>query len=238
VSATRRASALTPKVMMNNTRPVAINRFTSRPDDSGNWSAMFAAIVFEFEFVMMFQKYPSAGDRMMATAIVSPSARPRPSIAPEITPERPYGSTAWRIISQRVAPRASEASSCSLGVCRKTSREIAVMIGSTITASTMPTVSVERPLVDSREEINEIPERLRQPLRRVMADVQGNSNSDRRRKQQGDRGDVDRSENQRADVSQERIATTLEVGLVTCRKDRQPFLDEEEGNGTKGHQNQ
>ena len=49
----------------------------------------------------------------MATAIVSPSARPRPSTAAETMPERPKGSTAVRIISQRVAPRASAASSWS-----------------------------------------------------------------------------------------------------------------------------
>ena len=44
---------------------------------------------------------------MSRTAIVSPRARPRPSIEAEITPGRPKGSTAVRIISQRVAPRAS-----------------------------------------------------------------------------------------------------------------------------------
>ena len=49
---------------------------------------------------------------------------------------RRTGSTAIRIISQRVAPSASAASSCSVGVCRKTSRQIAVMIGRIITAST------------------------------------------------------------------------------------------------------
>ena len=45
-----------------------------------------------------------AGESTIATAIVSPSARPRPSIAAEMMPERPNGSTAMRIISQRVAP--------------------------------------------------------------------------------------------------------------------------------------
>ena len=42
-----------------------------------------------------------------------------------------------RIISQRVAPRASAASSCRTGVCRKISRQSAVMIGRIMTASTM-----------------------------------------------------------------------------------------------------
>ena len=44
------------------------------------------------------------------TAIVSPIARPRPSIAPPVIPGREYGRTAIRIISQRVAPSASAAS--------------------------------------------------------------------------------------------------------------------------------
>ena len=81
----------------------------------------------------------------MATAMVSPSARPRPSIEAETMPERPKGSTAMRIISQRVAPRARAASSCSVGVCRKISRQIAVMIGTTMTASTSAAVRIVRP---------------------------------------------------------------------------------------------
>ena len=66
---------------------------------------------------------------MIVTAIVSPSARPRPSIAAEMTPRRPNGSTAVRIISHRVAPRASAASLWVSGVWANTSRLIAVTIG-------------------------------------------------------------------------------------------------------------
>ena len=54
--------------------------------------------------------------------------------------------TAWRIISQRVAPSASDASSWRRGVCRNTSREMAVMIGRIMTASTTATVIIVRPL--------------------------------------------------------------------------------------------
>ena len=64
-------------------------------------------------------------------------------------PERPNGSTAIRIISQRVAPSASAASSCSFGVCRNTSRDTAVMIGRIITASTMPATSMVRPVAET-----------------------------------------------------------------------------------------
>ena len=55
-----------------------------------------------------------------------------------MTPGRPNGSTAVRIISQRVAPRASAASLCVAGVWANTSRERAVTIGRTMIASTMP----------------------------------------------------------------------------------------------------
>ena len=61
-----------------------------------------------------------------------------------MTPERPKGSTAMRMTSQRVAPRARAASSCIRGAWRKTSRLTLVMIGRIMIASRMPTVSSER----------------------------------------------------------------------------------------------
>ena len=64
-------------------------------------------------------------DRTSATAIVSPSARPSPSMLAPMTPGRLKGRTAVRIISQRVAPSASAASWWARGTCRKTSRLIA-----------------------------------------------------------------------------------------------------------------
>ena len=51
-----------------------------------------------------------------------------------------------RIISQRVAPSARDASSCSFGVCRNTSRQMAVMIGRIMTASTRAAVIDARPI--------------------------------------------------------------------------------------------
>ena len=53
-----------------------------------------------------------------------------------MTPDLPKGSTTDLIISQRVAPSASAASSCRRGVCRKISRDTAVMIGRIMTART------------------------------------------------------------------------------------------------------
>src|SRR5690606_17409558 len=135
-----RAMKFTAKVMTNRARPVAIRTLTLSPEASGNWAAMFAAIVWCWPGLRRKNEKSSPGEMTMSTAIVSPSARPRPSIAAEITPGRPNGSTAMRIISQRVAPRASEASSWRTGVWRNTSRATAVMIGRIITASTIPAV--------------------------------------------------------------------------------------------------
>ena len=80
-----------------------------------------------------------------ATAMVSPSARPRPSIAAEIIPARPNGSTAVRIISHLVAPSAQAASMVSRGTCRNTSRLTAETIGMIMIASTMPAISSDLP---------------------------------------------------------------------------------------------
>ena len=65
-------------------------------------------------------------------------------------PLRPKGKTAMRIISHRVAPRASAASSWRTGVWRKISRQIAVMIGTTITARTIAAVKIVRPVARHR----------------------------------------------------------------------------------------
>src|SRR5690606_3292059 len=91
---------------------------------------------------------PPETDSTMATAIVSPSARPRPSIDAPMIADRPNGSTVILIISQCVAPSASAASSCRRGVCRNASRTTAVMIGSTMTASTSAATSIVRPVDD------------------------------------------------------------------------------------------
>ena len=64
-----------------------------------------------------------------ATAMVSPTARPKPMITAATSPLRLCGNTAPRIISHRVAPIASVASFCAPGTVANTSRVIAVMIG-------------------------------------------------------------------------------------------------------------
>ncbi len=108
------------------------------PEDSGKLSAMLAAIVDGLPELIRLKVTPPETERMMATAIVSPSARPRPSIEALMIAERPNGRTVMRIISQRVAPSASAPSRRRRGVCANTSRVIALMIGRIMTARTMP----------------------------------------------------------------------------------------------------
>src|SRR3954463_14636396 len=86
--------------MTKSTRPEAISTLTASPDDSGNCRAMFAAIVDGLVELITLKVTTPDTDRTMATAIASHSARPRPSIAPLTTPERPNGSTAIRIFFQ------------------------------------------------------------------------------------------------------------------------------------------
>ena len=110
---------------------------------------MFAAIVDGFVEVKSWKVTVPVAERTIATAIVSPSARPSPSMDADTMPLRPNGSTAIRIISQRVAPSASAASSWSVGVCRKISRQMAVMIGTTMTARTIAAVKIVRPVAET-----------------------------------------------------------------------------------------
>lgn len=69
-------------------------------------------------------------------------------MAAETMPGAPKGRTAMRIISQRVAPSAS-AASCRRGAWRKISRQTAVMIGMTMTASTTEAVRIVLPVPDA-----------------------------------------------------------------------------------------
>ena len=57
---------------------------------------------------------------IIVTAIVSPRARPRARKQAARIPGRAYGSTAVRIICQRVAPSASAPSRCKRGTARQT----------------------------------------------------------------------------------------------------------------------
>ena len=65
---------LTTSVIPNSTRPEAIRALTSRPEDSGKLSAMLAAIVDGFAELIRLNVTTPETERMIATAIVSPSA--------------------------------------------------------------------------------------------------------------------------------------------------------------------
>ena len=110
---------------------------------------MLAAIVEGLPDEIRLKVTPPDTDRMIVTAIVSPSARPSPSIEPPTMAERPNGRTAMRIISQRVAPSASAPSIWVRGVRANTSRVIALMIGRIMIPSTNPTTSIVRPVAEA-----------------------------------------------------------------------------------------
>ena len=148
-------------MMTNSARPLAIRAFTPSPGRLGELQRDVRRDRRGVVQLIRLRVTTPDTDSTIATARVSPSARPRPSIAPPMTPERPYGSTAIRIISQRVAPRASAASRCRDGAWGKTSREIALMIGRIITASTRPAVSIVRPVADAGPAKSGIQPRLR-----------------------------------------------------------------------------
>src|ERR671925_1347196 len=80
------------------------------------------------------------------TAIASPTARPSPRMSAAAIPEREYGRTTPRIISQRVVPSASAPSLSSRGTPRKSSRETLETIGVIMIVSTR--IAGRRPKID------------------------------------------------------------------------------------------
>ena len=82
---------------------------------------------------------------IMATAIVSPSARPNPRTEAPMMPERTQGRVTLFATSQSVMPSADAPSFGSGGTCEKRSRVVDAMIGTIISARTMPAVSNPSP---------------------------------------------------------------------------------------------
>src|SRR6266516_304477 len=139
-----RATALTATVSTNRINPTAnsADRYMFVVA-SLNSLAIAAAIVYAgcSSETPMSWRLPIT----IVTAIVSPSARPRPRMIAPMRPARPYGSTAERTVSQRVAPIASAASRCAVGTARSTSRDTAAMSGTIMIARMMPPASSEFP---------------------------------------------------------------------------------------------
>ena len=128
---------LTTSVMRKSTKPAA--------SSAESWAALASpkrpAISAETELLPISVRFgftSNVGLMMRTTAIVSPSARPRPSMVPPMMPPRPKGSTTEVIIPHLVAPSASAASFSPCGVWEKTWRITAHAIGSTIIATAMP----------------------------------------------------------------------------------------------------
>ena len=132
----QRAMMFTISVSTNSTRPAANRADVWIPVDSPNSFAITAASVYPWanRWLPIFGALPITS----TTAIVSPIARPIPSIAPPVIPGREYGRTARRIISHRVAPSASAPSLSADGTVAMTSREIADTIGTIMIARIRP----------------------------------------------------------------------------------------------------
>src|SRR4051794_5960451 len=93
---TQRAAALTANVSAKSTKPAAMYAPVCLGLlNSAALLAIFDANVSPPEKIDQENGAPSPIlDRISITAMVSPSARPSPSIAPETTPGRPWGMTA------------------------------------------------------------------------------------------------------------------------------------------------
>lgn len=82
----------------------------------------------------------------IVTAIVSPIARPSPSITALTMPEKAAGMRTCKIVSQRVAPSPREAWRKLEGIEIKASRDKAVMIGKVIIAKMTPAGNIPGPV--------------------------------------------------------------------------------------------
>src|SRR3712207_1340685 len=123
----RRASALSNNVISNNTKAARIRALACRSLlGLGSWVAISeAALCAGLTRRAICMLLPIT----IVTAIVSPSARPRPSMTPPIMPARAYGTIASQITSHWVPPTASNASRWWTGTLLRTSREMAAMVG-------------------------------------------------------------------------------------------------------------
>src|SRR5215469_7219556 len=130
--------------MTKRIRPNAINEDRYRsPTASVNSFASDAEIVVpgcRIEALML-----CALPMTKVTAIVSPRARPRPSMVPPTMPALEYGTTTCQMTSQVVAPSPYADSFNTSGTVSNTSRITADMNGMTMTASTIPAVSTPIP---------------------------------------------------------------------------------------------
>src|SRR5213078_1776843 len=102
-SSMKRAAAITEKVMRNSAPSAISEELYRSPTASVNSLAMEAEMV--VPGASSDEPMRCALPMTKVTAMVSPSARPRPSMMPPIMPVRAYGTTTCQITSQVVAPR-------------------------------------------------------------------------------------------------------------------------------------
>ena len=95
---------------------------------------------------MLAGSAPNSAPDTMATAIVSPSARPSPRTTAPTMPLDTHGRVTRRTDSQSDMPSAVAPSRGSIGTCRIRSRVVLAMIGMIITASTRPDTNMPSPL--------------------------------------------------------------------------------------------
>ena len=105
-----------------------------------SWVRMKEAIV-EIGLKRLVGRMLSAPPETIATAMVSPRARPRASTMPPIRVVRTIGIIALETTSKWVAPRPKADSRFSLGTCMRASSKVVAMIGVIISASTMLALS-------------------------------------------------------------------------------------------------
>ena len=80
------------------------------------------------------------------TARASPAARVMPRTTAVRTPVRADGMSTWRIVCQRVVPRASDPVRSSCGTARKASYETLVIVGTIMIDRTSEPASQEKPV--------------------------------------------------------------------------------------------
>ena len=125
---------LTMRVIPSRTSAAYISAPTSAVLASAKWLVSNAARVLAGE--NSDQLITLALPASIASAIVSPSARPKPRLIAPKMPVAAVGMKIARIASQRVSPIPKAASRILGGTATNASREIAVIVGSTLIAST------------------------------------------------------------------------------------------------------
>ena len=99
------AMKFTTNVIVNSARPAAMSVDNAKSDASGARNAMWADTLLP-PASSTCGVNSKRGEMIISTAMVSPRARPRPSIVPPMMPPRPKGNATTRIIPHRVLPSA------------------------------------------------------------------------------------------------------------------------------------